>query len=518
MDCKHMKKLLKAGFVPLLLIMSLGITMLAANAAGITSSVKDSKSVTKKEYAQATTYRVAKLRANITLYSVGDKYVNAPITFKGDISANKNRVKKRLYLQQWNGRHWVTKRSKVQTRLGTYKFYNVKVAKAGKIKFRTLVKRSGRLLDKSNTIAVKVIRRASTPATCASSPSPTTCPKPANLTQLRTVEGTPDCSTLTVPVDNQRRIVTHVWSTAIKKWVPQAGAWTTVSSTTRPATTAECVVTGPEVPAGAVLPDVVPKSLVKCGAGDKTRTGGDCFLAEQVGARTLLKFPVITLNVGEGTSEITADRTSADADDWTGYQAFYGAAGDYLGSVEKPGVEFYFAQDGHNHWHIRDFDYYQLYNTDGSPVMVNGQEIGAEKHGYCLQDNTSYGPMEGMPGVSPVPVYDLETSCGYWTADMGEPDDTRGLTALSIVHGLSRGWGDTYPSTLPDQAIDITGVPPGEYVVQVHVDDKGAVTESDDANNIAQVHVVIGAAAGGSDGIQVLTGTACGGVDDAACS
>ena len=57
-----------------------------------------------------------------------------------------------------------------------------------------------------------------------------------------------------------------------------------------------------------------------------------------------------------------------------------------------PQAQFYFAGDGHDHWHVRDFDDYTLLDADGTTVAR------AEKHGYCMQDNTTYGPMEGQPG------------------------------------------------------------------------------------------------------------------------
>jgi hypothetical protein len=121
--------------------------------------------------------------------------------------------------------------------------------------------------------------------------------------------------------------------------------------------------------------------------------------------------------------------------------------------------------------------------------------VGAEKHGYCMQDNKTYdawfnedgsGKYRNIPADDPAApdtqkgVYWETTSCG------------RGLpNALVIVHGLSKGWGDTYPSTLPDQAIDVTGVEPGEYIVEVHADAREVVTESDEENNTASVHVLL---------------------------
>jgi hypothetical protein len=142
--------------------------------------------------------------------------------------------------------------------------------------------------------------------------------------------------------------------------------------------------------------------------------------------------------------------------------------------VTSPQVDFYFAGDGHNHWHFRDFDDYWIETLDGQV------QARAEKHGYCVYDNTSYTPFQGLPGVPSTEVYPYASTCGQ-----GLPN------ALTIIQGLSKGWGDTYPATLPDQALDITGLPDGRYRVGVHADALGAVIEANDDNNTATIEVTI---------------------------
>ena len=68
---------------------------------------------------------------------------------------------------------------------------------------------------------------------------------------------------------------------------------------------------------------------------------------------------------------------------------------------------------------------------------------------------------------------------------MGKP------STLDITHGLSVGWGDTYPATLPDQAIDITGLADGNYTVKVTADTAGNIRESNEANNAATALIKI---------------------------
>jgi hypothetical protein len=310
--------------------------------------------------------------------------------------------------------------------------------------------------------------------------------KPDPKTQTKSVDvGPPFCQQLTVPVRARERVGSWSWDSSAGKWVNTWGPWSEPENTTRAATAADCLTLVDTVPANAVLPDLQIKSLERCGKGDLTVTGGDCFMIvnpapldkdfPSLEGLKLLKFPVITLNTGPGPSEIIADRSAKDESDWKAYQSFYSRTGKRLGSMYTPGVEFYFAGDGHDHWHVRDFDMYEIHDVTGKEVAH------AEKHGYCMQDNTTYDTMAGLPGVPPEPgVYLDGTSCGK-----GLPN------ALNVIHGLSRGWGDTYPVTLPDQAIDISGLPDGEYDVHVHADVHNFVRESNEKNNTTSMRITI---------------------------
>jgi hypothetical protein len=192
--------------------------------------------------------------------------------------------------------------------------------------------------------------------------------------------------------------------------------------------------------------------------------------------KKLLKFPVVTSNVGKGPLEIRATRSSSTSTDWVGRQVVYNTDGTRT-TLPSTGAQFYYAGDGHNHWHIRDFDLYQLFNSGGSSLRVG------EKHGYCFEDNTTYRDWVGSPKhpeVPTSPVYTHSTSCGE-----GDP------TATSIVHGLSVGWGDTYPATLPDQAIDITGIPDGVYLVKVTADWQNFWQETNESDNSASAQIRI---------------------------
>ncbi|RYY47836.1 MAG: hypothetical protein EON53_07065, partial [Actinomycetales bacterium] len=50
---------------------------------------------------------------------------------------------------------------------------------------------------------------------------------------------------------------------------------------------------------------------------------------------------------------------------------------------------------------------------------------------------------------------------------------------------------DTYPASLPDQGIDITGIPDGTYLVRVTADWQNFWQETNEGNNSASAQVRI---------------------------
>src|SRR5262245_1072402 len=99
--------------------------------------------------------------------------------------------------------------------------------------------------------------------------------------------------------------------------------------------------------------------------------------------------------------------------------------------------------DGHNHGHYTNYVSYELLDRLGNAVVTG------RKQGFCLRD-TECG----------APVY----TCAY--------------------QGLSAGCTDTYAASLGCQYLEITGVPPGDYVLRVVVDPHDRVSESNEGNNV----------------------------------
>lgn len=237
--------------------------------------------------------------------------------------------------------------------------------------------------------------------------------------------------------------------------------------------TQRVTVSSPPKPSGTKLTvDLGAKKLTDCAASEQP-----CFSIVSSQGKRLLKFPAVTVNIGAGPLEIHGYRSTFTSKDWIASATTYYTSGD-TESRSLPKIVFYFAGDGHNHWHIKDFDSYQVLDKSGATLAAS------EKHGFCFEDNTTFRDWSQKPKEHPLvpqdPVYKHESSCGEQRPD-----------ATSIVHGLSVGWADTYPTSLPDQAIDITDLPDGDYVARVKVDGQGLIKESNEGNNTASVGITL---------------------------
>jgi hypothetical protein len=173
-----------------------------------------------------------------------------------------------------------------------------------------------------------------------------------------------------------------------------------------------------------------------------------------------LRFTSVVSNVGAGPFQLTGTRSStSDAEMNTVTQQIF----DDTGSVSRSATTtatMYFGGDGHDHWHVRDLETFELIRTDNGALVGTG-----EKHGFCFFDNTRVNL--ALPNAPQERVY---TGCGK-------------TSNLQVVMGLSVGWGDRYKYTLPDQFIDITGLAAGRYRLIYRVDVPNWFSELKETNN-----------------------------------
>lgn len=220
-------------------------------------------------------------------------------------------------------------------------------------------------------------------------------------------------------------------------------------------------------PVGAeLLPDLIAAPLIELSAG-RTREG-----------RELLFFSAEIANVGDGDFLIRAIRSGTGP--WRIRQRIPHATSDYS-RVDIPS-RLEFAGDNHDHWHVYRAAQYELLDV--------GREAARDsKVGFCFFDNLHYQPAN--PGSPAKPVFGKETCNG------------RDATALSM--GLSVGWSDRYIWTLPGQDLDITGVAPGRYVLEMTVDPDRWFRESSRNNNKSWVEIELGRQADGLPTVEVIS-------------
>jgi Lysyl oxidase len=195
---------------------------------------------------------------------------------------------------------------------------------------------------------------------------------------------------------------------------------------------------------------------------------------DNTGGRRLLRFSAIIVNIGAGPMEIRSQRATTSSS-WSSQQVVYDDAG---GSRMVPtGVGLVYGGDGHNHWHVKDLESYELVPSGGGAKRLG------QKAGFCFFDNYQY--KLSLPGAPQSAQYP-RSACGN-------------QTSRTLRHGLSVGWGDNYQWSLPDQYIDTTGLPNGNYRLWATADQANLFQESNNANNSTWVDLRIDA-----NGVTVL--------------
>jgi len=167
---------------------------------------------------------------------------------------------------------------------------------------------------------------------------------------------------------------------------------------------------------------------------------------------TWLRFSTTSWNSGTGALELVAGKIDRKAKKQKVYQRIDSSDG----SSRDVLAGFFVWHQTHNHFHFEDYAYYIL-----QPVNAPGASARTStKTTFCIMDTTEIAPLAGAA---------FYTTCG------------------KSVQGMSVGWGDTYGFYLDGQAIDVTGLPNGEYRLEIVVDPKNRLSEVDEADNTSAV-------------------------------
>jgi len=176
--------------------------------------------------------------------------------------------------------------------------------------------------------------------------------------------------------------------------------------------------------------------------------------------RKKLRFGTIGFNVGDGPLEVRA-RNRDNGQLLNVAQWIYRSNGTSY-SVAQPQAQVFYKRDGHDHWHVERFMVARLSALPGTAATARR----IKKIGYCLVDSMRM-PGQPPPNAAEFPFYG---DCGW--------SQSRRITV-----GISVGWGDNYPPEFTFQAIDVTGLPQGQYRLCGTVNPQGTWTEKN--NNVA---------------------------------
>jgi hypothetical protein len=191
---------------------------------------------------------------------------------------------------------------------------------------------------------------------------------------------------------------------------------------------------------GAALPDLIfwgPRTVPHIVTRTFSTSPSECEVVEgceTAGTHTLLVFDAETRNIGSGDLVLGDPSTNA----------------------------LFVYASCHGHWHFEQFAQYDLLGTNGN-IVATGHKVG-----FCLGDVNPWSP----------------------TAKPKRFDCALG----NKNQGIQVGWADVYTEDLACQYIDITGVPAGDYILELIVNPDNLIAESNTGNNTTLVPISIPAA------------------------
>jgi hypothetical protein len=164
------------------------------------------------------------------------------------------------------------------------------------------------------------------------------------------------------------------------------------------------------------------------------------YVSTTPGGKKRLRFGTLVQNVGDGALEVRGKRRVGD--EMTRVVQVVYRSDNTTRRIVKPTARFFYAGDGHDHFHLERFIVSRLTPMPGT----GGAERRGRKIGFCLVDSTKMNS-DVPPNQAQFPHY---FGCGS-------------SSSQSVMTGISVGWGDIYGPELAFQAIDVTGLPAGNY-------------------------------------------------------
>jgi len=187
-----------------------------------------------------------------------------------------------------------------------------------------------------------------------------------------------------------------------------------------------------------------------------------------------LRYGTLVQNVGDGAFEVRGRNRVGD--EMTRIRQLIYRSDGSTRTVLKPNAEMYYAGDGHDHWHVEEVVISKLTPMPGT----GGTRRQGKKLNFCLVDSSKMNS-DVPPNQAPSPHY---FGCGNEFSQ-------------SVTMGISVGWGDIYGPELAYQAVDVNGLPAGNYKLCAQVNKQGTWKEKADnsSNNYYWMELSLNAAA-----------------------
>jgi len=145
--------------------------------------------------------------------------------------------------------------------------------------------------------------------------------------------------------------------------------------------------------------------------------------------------------------------------------------------------------------------YQRIYDSDGAMTEVL---IGTFPDAYSIPPRHLFLPgiaqynlrmVTAGNGVGPIVASNDKTSMAvvdsapYDKALPGAPDTAVYRSISAEILGISIGWADVYGKHLPGQWVEATGLPDGQYWLEVIADPYDRIQETDETNNTTRIQV-----------------------------
>jgi hypothetical protein len=155
------------------------------------------------------------------------------------------------------------------------------------------------------------------------------------------------------------------------------------------------------------------------------------------------------------------------------------------GSVNYHGV--------HGHYHYSSFADAKLWRSNQRGARLGNAPVAAShKVSFCMADIRIDKWAEKGDGPRK-----------YYAPDCLFPFNSDGVTD-QYRQGVNYGWSDVYDWYIPDQYIEVSGVPDGFYRLEFCADPFNELEEVDETNNCVVNHIRLNGMSGPDKKVQVL--------------